>query len=82
MPDASLEKRVTILDLSSRSLTGAIPAGLGDLDALLDLRLANNRLTGSIPPELGDLDRPRDPVAPPQPAHRCDNRQNWEASPT
>ena len=55
MPDRSLVKRVTVLDLSSRSLTGTIPAGLGELDALLDLRFANNRLTGEIPAEVGSL---------------------------
>ena len=55
LPDRSLVKRVTVLDLSSRSLTGTIPAGLGELDALLDLRFANNQLTGEIPTELGDL---------------------------
>ena len=53
--DASLGKRVTILDLSSRSLTGTIPTELGLLEALLDLRLANNRLTGVVPVELWNL---------------------------
>ena len=48
-------KRVTILDLSSHSLTGTIPAILSRLTGLLGLHLANNRLTGSIPSELGAL---------------------------
>ncbi len=48
-------KRVTGLNLDSRSLDGAIPASLGGLSALRTLRLGFNRLTGSIPPELGLL---------------------------
>ena len=48
-------KRVTVLDLSSRGLTGEIPVELGNLDELRELRLANNRLTGEVPVELWNL---------------------------
>ena len=48
-------KRVTNLNLDSMSLNGSIPAELGGLSALRELRLAWNRLTGTIPPELGQL---------------------------
>ena len=48
-------KRVTNLNLDSMSLNGSIPAELGGLSALRELRLAWNRLTGTIPPELGRL---------------------------
>ncbi len=48
-------QRVTRLNLDSSSLTGSIPAGLGELSALQQLRLSWNQLTGTIPPELGKL---------------------------
>ena len=48
-------KRVTALDLDSRRLDGVIPASLGRLSALRNLRLGFNRLTGTIPVELGRL---------------------------
>ena len=47
--------RVVALDLSRTELNGSIPAQLGALDALVDLRLSGNRLTGAIPPELSRL---------------------------
>ncbi len=47
--------RVVALDLSRTELNGSIPAQLGALDALVDLRLSGNRLTGAIPPELRRL---------------------------
>ncbi len=47
--------RVTGLDLSSKSLTGTIPAGLGHLFALTTLDLSHNQLAGDIPAELGWL---------------------------
>ena len=47
--------RVTGLNLSSKSLTRTIPAGLGQLSALTTLNLSSNQLTGTIPPELGEL---------------------------
>ncbi len=48
-------KRVTGLDLGSRSLTGSIPWELGSLSELTVLDLHKNSLTESIPPELGRL---------------------------
>ena len=47
--------RVTELDLASESLTGSIPAGLGQLFELTTLDLSSNQLTGDIPAELGWL---------------------------
>ena len=47
--------RVTELELDSNSLTGTIPADLGDLSALTELELDSNSLTGTIPADLGDL---------------------------
>ena len=47
--------RVTELDLSSESLTGSIPSGLGSLSELTTLDLSSNSLTGEIPRELGGL---------------------------
>ena len=47
--------RVTQLVLRSGSLNGSIPAALGDLSALRELRLQWNQLTGSIPAALGNL---------------------------
>ena len=48
-------KRVTELDLASSSLTGMVPAGLGDLTGLERLVFHQNLLTGGIPMELGGL---------------------------
>ena len=48
-------KRVTTIDLRSKSLTGTLPAGLAWLSKLSVLRLGGNSLTGSIPTELGGL---------------------------
>ena len=48
-------RRVTQLVLQSARLNGSIPAALGDLSALRDLRLQWNRLTGGIPAALGNL---------------------------
>ena len=48
--------RVTALNLSSNSLTGALPAALGDLTNLeIAVALGSNPLTGPIPAALGDL---------------------------
>ena len=41
--------------MESNNLTGSIPAELGNLPGLNDLRLNSNELTGSIPAELGNL---------------------------
>ena len=48
-------KGVTELDLGGDSLTGTIPAALGDLSTLTTLRLEDNGLTGAVPAELGSL---------------------------
>ena len=47
--------RVFRLIMESNNLAGSIPAELGNLPALNDLRLNSNNLTGSIPAELGNL---------------------------
>ena len=46
---------VTQLNLTGKSLTGTIPAGLGNLPNLTSLLLYENTLTGTIPTQLGDL---------------------------
>ena len=48
-------RRVTKLELSGMSLSGRIPASLGDLTGLETLDLSNNELTGEIPEELATL---------------------------
>ncbi len=49
-------RRVTILNLGRQGIDGTLPAALGGLTALRELRLSwRNQLTGSIPPELGQL---------------------------
>ena len=47
--------RVTVIKLQKRELDGSIPAGIGDLDQLIDLWLYTNDLTGPLPAELGKL---------------------------
>lgn len=47
--------QVVQVHLSSNELAGPIPAELGNLAALSDLRLGNNQLSGPIPAELGNL---------------------------
>ncbi|CAN1255746.1 Probable LRR receptor-like serine/threonine-protein kinase At2g16250 [Linum perenne] len=44
-----------VLDLSSCSVTNAVPASLGDLSSLRELYLGDNRLTGIIPSSLDQL---------------------------
>ncbi len=48
-------RRVTRLRLERKSLTGSVPAALGDVPALRALHLGHNRLTGAIPGALGGL---------------------------
>ena len=48
-------ERVTQLNVNERSLTGSIPAGLGNLSNLQTLNLRRNQLTGGIPTELSTL---------------------------
>lgn len=49
------QPRVTELHLANRDLAGELPALLGELSALVVLRLEGNRLTGRIPSKLGTL---------------------------
>ena len=49
--------RVVGLDLRRMELDGRIPSLLGDLDALVSLRLDGNRLSGAVPAELGGISR-------------------------
>ena len=42
-------------DVPGSGLTGEIPASLGRLTKLINVRLDSNRLSGAIPSELGDL---------------------------
>ncbi|XP_010548054.1 PREDICTED: probable LRR receptor-like serine/threonine-protein kinase At2g16250 [Tarenaya hassleriana] len=48
-------RTLQVLDLSSCSVTGLIPASLGNLTRLMALNLSGNRLTGSVPISLGQL---------------------------
>ncbi|XP_048330745.2 LRR receptor-like serine/threonine-protein kinase EFR [Ziziphus jujuba] len=50
-------KRVTVLNLSYRGLTGTVPPELGNLSFLVELRLTNNSFHGSLPVELTRLRR-------------------------
>ena len=52
----TVSDRVTYLDLSNNGLSGALPAGLGELAQLKSLWLGGNQLTGPIPPELSNLE--------------------------
>ena len=47
--------RVTALELSSKGLSGEIPAVLGGLSHLQHVNLSKNQLSGEIPAELGNL---------------------------
>ncbi len=46
---------VTSINLTNNQLSGNLPAELGNLSELIELRLSLNNLSGSIPPELGNL---------------------------
>ena len=50
------DSRVTVLNLSGPSLSGSIPAELGNLENLTQLFLSSTSLSGSIPAELGNLE--------------------------
>ena len=52
---AGTPPRVTRLELTGRSLTGTIPAALGNLTGLEILSLNRNALTGTVPATLGQL---------------------------
>ena len=45
------------VSLASNRLTGQIPAGIGNLNALAILQLGNNSLSGRVPPEIGECRR-------------------------
>ncbi|XP_058211440.1 putative receptor-like protein kinase At3g47110 [Rhododendron vialii] len=47
-------KRVTIIDLTSKGLTGSLTLYIGNLSFLQELRLSNNTFIGKIPTELGN----------------------------
>ncbi|KAF7051827.1 hypothetical protein CFC21_060022 [Triticum aestivum] len=54
--DLALCRRLAVLDLSDNSLTGPVPASLGNLTASLkNLLLFDNRLSGELPASLGGL---------------------------
>ena len=53
--DGERTRRVSQLFLGHEDLEGTIPAALGGLSMLTDLRLSYNSLTGGIPGELGNL---------------------------
>ncbi|XP_058210564.1 putative receptor-like protein kinase At3g47110 [Rhododendron vialii] len=50
-------ERVTVVNLTSRGLTGSLSPYIGNLSFLRELSLFNNTLTGEIPTELGNLFR-------------------------
>lgn len=43
------------IDLSSNSLTGGMPEGIGSFDALVNLNLARNHFSGSVPNTVGAI---------------------------
>ena len=52
---AGSPRRVTIVRIQGKNLSGSIPAQLGRLNALEDLWLYTNDLTGTIPTTIGNL---------------------------
>ncbi|KAF8020061.1 hypothetical protein BT93_G0685 [Corymbia citriodora subsp. variegata] len=50
-------RRVTVLDLHSKNLSGAIPSHIGNLSFLRELHLQNNSLISEISPQFGRLYR-------------------------
>ena len=50
--------RATEIDLRSKGLNGALPAGFGSLSKLRAPRLGGNSLSGAIPSEIGGLSKP------------------------
>ena len=55
IPDLSRLTSLVRLKLQTNSLSGGVPASLGNLGSLRDLRLRNNTLGGSIPRQLNNL---------------------------
>ncbi|CAN0905827.1 Probable LRR receptor-like serine/threonine-protein kinase At2g16250 [Linum grandiflorum] len=54
---SSLSSSLRVLDLRSTSVSGPIPASIGELSHLNQLYLSGNELAGSLPAELGKLER-------------------------
>ena len=55
IPDLSRLTSLVRLKLQTNSLSGGVPASLGNLGSLRDLRLRNNNLRGSIPSQLSNI---------------------------
>ena len=55
IPDLSRLHSLVRLKLQSNSLSGGVPASLGNLGSLRDLRLRNNNLRGSVPSQLSNI---------------------------
>ena len=54
-PVGGQQRRVTKLELGSKSLNGRMPSALGSLAGLDVLDLSNNNLAGTLPTELGNV---------------------------
>ena len=52
-------KRVMVLNLTSKKLCGSIPPSIGNLSYLMGINLENNSFYGEIPQEVGRLQRLR-----------------------
>ena len=65
-------RRVTRLVLERKELTGSIPAAVGDLAGLQDLRLMLQRADREDPRHFGRFDEPGRPEAEQQPVDRTD----------
>ncbi|XP_018721656.2 putative receptor-like protein kinase At3g47110 [Eucalyptus grandis] len=50
-------RRVTVLDLHSKNLSGAMPPHIGNLSFLREVHLQNNSFSSEIPPQFGRLFR-------------------------
>ncbi len=46
---------ITKINLTANNLVGTLPAAIGDLPELDDVRFTNNKISGSIPAEIGNL---------------------------
>ncbi|XP_030518691.2 probable LRR receptor-like serine/threonine-protein kinase At3g47570 [Rhodamnia argentea] len=50
-------RRVTVLDLHSKNLSGVLPPHIGNLSFLREVQLKNNSFSSEIPPQFGRLSR-------------------------
>ncbi|CAN1126947.1 Probable LRR receptor-like serine/threonine-protein kinase At2g16250 [Linum perenne] len=57
IPGSLFKSSLRVLDLRSTSVSGRIPASIGELNQLNELYLSGNQLAGSVPTELGELGR-------------------------